>query len=190
MKLLALVFDCIMFLPTVSPSCNSGRNRLLRQELFCNIQCSVRVKLKEIGGRSSTKQLDQNAFCLYWCSTGWYFSSGELSRGKKNQQLWYPASACNVITIKEGDGSSWRNKSKTSLGHHGNWPLTGTAGSGAWPFQNKNCFEWPSVCWVPGACLKPDGHRDHFRWSVCSTMHTASLSLEETGEREKIVGNA
>lgn len=110
------------------------------------------------------------------------------NHGVKRTQLWYPASACNVITIKEGGGSSWRNKSKTSLRHHGNRPLTGTAGSGAWPFQNENCFEWPSVYWMPGASLKPDGHRDSFRCSGCSAVHAASLSLQGTGEKGKDCG--
>lgn len=71
------------------------------------------------------------------------------NQGEKNQlQVWYPASVCNVITIKEWNEISWRNKSKTTLGHHGNWPLAGTAGRGAWPFGNKTRIEWPSFCWV------------------------------------------
>jgi len=57
MKLLALVFNCIMFLTTVSLSYNFGGNRQLRQKSFCSMQCVVRAKMKEISSRSSTKQI-------------------------------------------------------------------------------------------------------------------------------------
>lgn len=56
-KFLALVFNGIMVLTTESLSHNFGRNKLLRQNSFCNIDCVVRAKMKEVCSRSSAKQI-------------------------------------------------------------------------------------------------------------------------------------
>lgn len=158
MKLLALVCNCIMLLPTVSLSCNSSRNGLLRQELFCNAPCSVRTRLKEAQQQEQQKTVGSKSILPLLMQHRLMFCKHGVVIGQKKTnpkyQLWYPASSCNVITIKEGDGSSWRNKSKTSLRHHGNWPLAGTAGSGkiSKAFQIKNCCEL-TFCLLCAGCL-------------------------------------